>query len=267
MAWIDTVVDETRLPGLAGKAAIVTGTSRGIGCGIAWVLARQGMRLVLAARTEDAGRAFADRLRDQGAEATFIPADLAEPDDAARVFQAALDAYGGVDLLVNNAAITRSKAFLDTDPATWARNYEANGRMVYHLSVAVARHLAERGRGGSIVHISSVGGLRGHRGMAAYDASKGAIDALTRTMAAELAPHKVRVNTVAPGATWRGLEPRDEESEPSRLYIPLARQGMPQEMGLAVAFLASDAAAYITGQVLYVDGGLTAQLSPPGIFV
>lgn len=114
-------------------------------------------------------------------------------------------------------------------------------------------------RGGAIVNISSVGGLRAHRGLAGYDASKGAIDALTRSMALDLAPFNIRVNAVAPGQTRSGHHKLEG--------VPLGRAGTPEDVATAVAFLASEAASYITGQVLYVDGGLTAQLTPPGIFI
>ncbi len=118
--------------------------------------------------------------------------------------------------------------------------------------------------GGCIIHISSVGGLRAHRRLAGYDASKGAIDALTRSMAVDLAPHGIRVNAVAPGAIQ--TRPGRQDRRPAE-GIPLGRLGQPEEIGEAVAFLASGAAAYITGQVVYVDGGLTVQLTPPNVFI
>jgi 3-oxoacyl-[acyl-carrier protein] reductase len=141
--------------------------------------------------------------------------------------------------------------------------------MVYGLSYLVARHMAEAG-GGCIIHISSVGGLRSHRGKAGYDASKGALDALTRSMAVDLAPYGIRVNAVAPGATLnRDPAPPHYARwvEQSKAGIPLGRLATPEDIAAAVAFIASDAGAYITGQVIYVDGGLTAQLTPPGIFI
>ena len=255
-------------PDLAGKTGIVTGTSRGIGCGIAEFLARQGMRLLTAARSAEAGEAFAARLRSSGSDVTFVAADLATPDGAAAVFDAALARFGRIHLLVNNAAHVRSKGILDLDETAYRESFEANMRMVYGLSRPCARHMAEA-KGGCIITISSVGGLRPHRGLAGYDASKGALDALTRSMAVDLAPHGVRVNAVAPGATLsHAVRPEWEQRFHDKCAgIPLGRFGTVEEIGAAVAFLASDAAAYVTGQVLYVDGGLTTQLTPPGIYI
>lgn len=255
-----------RFPGLAGKVAIVTGASRGIGCGIAEVLGRQGMKLLLCARSQEAGEAFAAGLRDAGVECLWVTADLSTPEGARLVFDEATARFGRIHLLVNNAARLRSAPFLELTEDIYRKSFEANVRMVYGISYLVARHMADAG-GGNIIHISSVGGLRGHRGKAGYDASKGALDALTRSMSAELAPHDIRVNAVAPGATRKPAIPprfprRLKETEKG---IPLGRLGTPEDIGAAVAFLASEAAAYITGQILYVDGGLTAQLTPPGI--
>jgi NAD(P)-dependent dehydrogenase (short-subunit alcohol dehydrogenase family) len=248
-----------RFPDLSGKSAIVTGASRGIGVGIARFLGRQGMRLVLTARSRERGEAVAAELANEGIECVWVTADLADGDDAQRVFDTALTRYGAVDLLVNNAAQIHSKPFLQLDEETYHNSFERNIRMIYELSKRVAPHMVKRG-GGSIVHISSVGGLRAHRGLVGYDASKGAIDSLTRAMAIELGPHGVRVNAVAPGRMGGG--------PPETLKgIPLGRPGLSEEIGAAVAFLASDAGAYIAGQVIYIDGGLTAQLTPPGLFI
>ena len=253
-----------RFPDLAGRTAIVTGASRHIGAGVAGYLGRQGMKVVLAARSAGKGEAVAEGLRSSGVDCLWVTADLATAEGAERVLDEALKRYGRVHLLVANAARLDSRSILDLDEEEYRRSFEANVRMAYHLDRLVARHMAEAG-GGVIVHISSVGGLRSHRGLAGYDASKGAIDALTRSMALDLASHGIRVNSLAPG-----LVPHAERAghfSPSAKYIPAGRVGTPEDVAAAVAFLASDAASYITGQVIYVDGGLTAQLTPPGIWV
>jgi len=251
---------------LAGKAAIVTGTSRGIGTGIARVLGRQKMKLALTARSAEAGEAFAGKLRAEGVDCFFLAADLAADGEGRRVFDAAAERFGRIDLLVNNAAHLSSKGFLELDEQTWRTSCEANVRMIYAMSRPAAQHMAAGG-GGCIIHISSVGGLRAHRGLAGYDAAKGAVDALTRAMAVDLVPHGIRVNAVAPGATLSHPDsPRTQKwADHAAPHIPLGRLATNEEIGHAVAFLASAAAAYITGQVLYVDGGMTVQLCPHGI--
>jgi NAD(P)-dependent dehydrogenase (short-subunit alcohol dehydrogenase family) len=214
---------------------------------------------VLCARSEDKGRAVCEDLRSRGVEVVWVTADISGEGDARRVFDAALASFGRVDLLVNNAARLRSRAFLDLTPEEYEASLESNLRMVYWLSRLCAAWMSESG-GGRIVNLSSVGGLRAHRGLSGYDASKGAIDALTRSMAVDLAPHGIRVNAVAPGNSVHG-RPRVLPG------VPLGRSATSEDIGAAVAFLASDASSYITGQVMYVDGGLTAQLTPPGIFI
>ncbi len=251
-----------RFPDLAGRTAIVTGATRGIGVGIAEFLAHQGMRLVLAARSREAGEQVAVGLRESGAECVWVTADLRTETGARAVVEAALEAFGRIHVLVNNAARLRSRPFLDLDETEYRESFENNVRIVYGLSRLVAGHMAETGGPGrAIVNISSVGGLRAHYGLAGYDAAKGAVNALTRNMAVDLGGFGIRVNAVAPGQT----PPRDAARELPG--IPLGRSGTPADVAAAVAFLASDAAAYITGQVLYVDGGLTAQLTPRGCFI
>jgi len=253
-------------PDLEGQTAIVTGASRRIGAGIAEFLGRQGMKLSLCARSEQAGQAFAEHLRGQGVDCIWVTADLSTLEGAQRLFEETLRRFDKVDLLVNNAALLRSAPFLELDAEIYRRSFEDNVRIAYGISYLVARHMAASG-GGCIVNISSVGGLRGHRGKAGYDASKGALDAFTRSMAADLAPHGIRVNAVAPGLTVSQERMRTHAGRLRRAEqgIPLGRAGTPLDVAAAVAFLASKAASYITGQILYVDGGLTAQLTPPGV--
>ncbi len=255
-----------RYPELQGQAAIVTGSSRGIGRGIALRLAREGMRVVITSRTAQAVEETARELQALGAEALPVVADLSRTEGVNTVIEATLDAYGGVDLLVNNAANLRRIAFDQVDEALLDDELATNVRAPFMLSQRAAEAMRRQGRG-NIVHISSVGGLRGHLPGLPYDVTKGAIDAMTRAMAIELAPQGIRVNAVAPGATDTGrwkARPSDPRYKAVAGRIPLRRFGTVLEIGATVAFLASDDAAYIIGQVLYVDGGITAQLSPPG---
>jgi len=257
-----------RFPDLEGRTAIVTGTSRGIGCGIAAFLGRQNMKLVLAARSEAKGNAFREQLSARGVDALWVTADLADFAEAEKVFRAAVERFGHIDLLVNNAARMGSVDFLKLDAEECGASIERNARILCGLSHYVAGHMAGR-RQGVIVNISSVGGLRSHRRMSGYDASKGTMNALTRAMALDLAPYGIRVNAVAPGATQaRPPTPKEKTFRKEQSSgIPLGRVATPEEIGAAVAFLASDAASYITGQIICVDGGLTVQLTPPGVFV
>ena len=254
-----------RFPDLDGKVAIVTGTTRGMGCGIAYVLGKQGMKVMLTGLPGEDGEAFFTKLAAAGVECHWAAADLSTPEGAQAVFDAAVERFERIDLLVNNACYLRSSNFLDLDEELFHNSCERNIRIVYGISFLVAHHMADAG-GGCIVNISSVGGLRAHHSNCGYDAGKGAVDSFTRTMAIDLAPRGIRVNGVGPGAINSHPDQgnrRESYKKRSRGLIPLDRLGENEDIGAAVAFLASDAASYITGQTLYVDGGLTAQLHPP----
>lgn len=254
-----------RYPELRGRVAIVTGSSRGIGKGIALRLGREGMKVVINSRTVEAVAATTAELRALGIEALAVPADLGRTEEIDRLFAETLRAFGAVDVLVNNAADLRRVEFFEMDEELLDHQLAANIRGPYVASMRAARLMREQGRG-SIIHISSVGGARAHWRGHPYDAAKGAIDAMTRAMAIELAPHGIRVNAVAPGPIRIERTPPAEHPAVQAVMgrVPIARYGTVLEIGAVVAFLASDDASFIIGQVIYVDGGLTAQLSPPG---
>ena len=188
--------------------------------------------------------------------------NFADEDATEQLFKVALGSFGTVDLLVNNAADLRRTNFERADAALLDHQLAVNLRVPYLCALRAAKIMRPK-QHGSIISVSSVGGLRAHWSGLPYDMTKGGIDAMTRAMAIELARHNVRVNAVAPGAIQiERSKPQEVDVVSAR--IPIARFGTPLEIGAAVAFLASDDAAYVTGQVLYVDGGITAQLSPPG---
>jgi 3-oxoacyl-[acyl-carrier protein] reductase len=253
-----------RYPELSGRVAIVTGSSRGIGRGIALRLAREGMKVVVNGRSPEPVHAMAAALGGLGVEALGVPADVSHAGEIKRLFDATVEALGPVHLLVNNAADLRRERLFDTGEQLLDAELAANIRGPY-LCAQRAAELMRVSGGGSIVNISSVGGLQAHWRGLPYDVTKGAIDMLTRALAIDLAEYGIRVNAIAPGAirTERIRMPEGPgEQPPWAARVPLARVGLPVEIGAAVAFLASPEADYITGHVLYVDGGLTAQLSP-----
>lgn len=255
-----------RYPELQGKVAIVTGSSRGIGKGIALRLAKEGMKVVINSRTPEAVAATTAELAANGADVIGVPADQSTTEGVERIFEETWKAFDTVHLVVNNAANLKRVHFFEVDEDLLDSSLSTNIRGPYLCTLYAAQQMRDAGHGGSIVHISSVGGLRAHWRGLPYDVTKGALDAMTRAMALELAAYDIRVNGVAPGATLteRWPDPGHPRMQEVVARIPLKRFGEGLDIGAAVAFLASDDAAYITGQVLYVDGGITAQLSPPG---
>ena len=248
---------------LVGKVAVVTGSSRGIGRGIAERLAAEGAKVVVNGRHHKTVDPVAQALRAAGAEAIAVTADVGV---RAELFEETVAVFGGVDILVNNAACTDQMAhFLELDEHHWDTVLRANLKSVYLCAHRAANLMVDQGRSGSIISISSFGAARAHRCLAAYDASKGGLEAFTRAIAVDLAPFDIRANVVGPGAIQtemhdqRGLETARQRAA----TIPLGRAGWPADIAGAVAFLASDDAGYITGQVLYVDGGMLAQLRSP----
>jgi len=249
---------------LRGKVALVTGSSRGIGKGIALRLAREGMKVVITSNVPEDVEQTKGEFEQLGIELLALTAELGEPSEVRRLVDTTVTALGALDLLVNNAAQLTRKHFFDVDEELLDAQLAVNIKAPYLAAQYAAEVMRERGGGGSIIHISSVGGLRAHWRALPYDMTKGAIDAMTRAMANELAPFGIRVNAIGPGAIDTGWLKRASKEGIDALVerIPLLRIGTPQDIAASVAFLASDDASYITGQVMYVDGGITMQLSP-----
>jgi 3-oxoacyl-[acyl-carrier protein] reductase len=252
--------------GLDGRVVLVTGSTRGIGRTIAEAFARQGAQTIVNGRTQKSVERTASELQSFSPDVLPLAADVSDAAAVQRMFEAIDERFGQIDVLVNNAALVWdvSRHFLDMDERFWDGIMAVNLRGMFSCASRAAHRMASR-RQGVIINMSSVGGARAHRESIAYDATKGGIDAATRAMALDLAPWGVRVNALAPGWTrtedWLSLS--EKEIARGRQTVPLGREGTGADVAAVAVFLASDWASYITGQVLYVDGGLLAQLRSP----
>lgn len=253
-----------RYPELAGQVAIITGSGRGIGEGIAARLAREGMKVVVSGLEAEQVNAVAAALTAQGAEALAVPGNLAETSAIDDLFAQTLATFGTVDVLVNNAADLRRMPYADVPEDLIDYQLQVNVRAPMLCAQKAGAIMRAKGSG-NIINVSTPGALRAHLPGLPYDATKGAIDSFTRAMAIEYMPDGVRVNGLAPGwaDTWRVGAITGKHAEVAA-RIPAGRPVGVLELAAAVAFLISPDAAYIVGQILYVDGGVTAQMSPPG---
>ncbi len=242
----------------SGKTAIVTGASRGIGRAIAVTLAGEGANVVVNYNARrDAADEVADAVRGFGVEALVVQADVGHANDVDRLVSTALDQFKRIDVLVNNAGITRDTLIMRMSEDDWDAVISTNLKSAFLMTKAVLRPML-RQRGGRIVNITSISGVMGNVGQANYSASKAGMIGLTRSTAREVASRNITCNAVAAGVVdtdiWQGVP--DAAIDALLQLVPLGRKGTPEDIAAAVAFLASDAAAYITGQVLNVDGGM-----------
>jgi 3-oxoacyl-[acyl-carrier protein] reductase len=247
------------LSSLEGKVAVVTGASRGIGRAIAEDLASNGAIIVINYNASaDAANEVVAAIKANGGEAMAVQADVSNFDAAETLIKTAIDTYGHVDILVNNAGTTRDTLLMTMKEEQWDAVLDTNLKSVFNCCKAVARPMIRRKQGGRIINISSVVGLIGQAGQSNYSASKAGIIGFTKSLAKELGSRQITVNAIAPGFFLTALTDvlSDDVKEGSKEFIPLGRWGELPEVGYLVSFLASDKAAYITGQVINVDGGI-----------
>ena len=241
---------------LSGRVAIITGGGRGIGRAIALKMAGVGAVVVVNDLDETAG-AVAREIRDMGGQSLAVVADISLPEDAARLVKEATAAFGKVDILVNNAGINRDQLLLRMSDEDWDRVVGVDLKGVFLCTRAVLKQMS-RQRWGRIISIASIVGIVGNPGQANYASAKAGIIGFTRTVAKEMASRGITVNAIAPGFinTEMTRRLREDWKQELRRRIPLGDFGSPRDVAEAVAFLASEEAGYITGQVLGVDGGL-----------
>jgi glucose 1-dehydrogenase len=255
---------------LSGRVAIVTGGARGIGFACVERLLAEGAKVVIADIDQDAAELALREVRDAGQEALFVECDVGERLDTHNLVKATVDAYGAIDIVVNNAAITGGGSFLELREEDFERVLRTNLKGAYLVSQVAAREMirqVEEGREpGCIINISGVAAISALPDQLAYCISKGALAQLTQAAALALAPHGIRVNAIGPGSvatdTLAAAVGRDANGRLAA-QIPLGRLGEPREIAAIAAFLASADASYITGQTIYADGGsLTLQSKP-----
>ncbi|ULN45486.1 glucose 1-dehydrogenase [Mycolicibacterium goodii] len=248
---------------LADRVAIITGAGRGIGAAIAKRYAAEGAKVVIADIDKTVAEETAQAIVDSGGEAVSVAGNVGISADVDAVFDVALLEFSTVDILVNNAAESRIlKHFLDTDEQWWDHYLTTNLKSQY-LCLRKAAPIMARQKRGSIINLSSGGATRSHRGMVAYDASKGGIEALTRSTALELAPYGVRVNALVPGLIATNPDEATESLRRRDQTVPLGRGGTADDLAGPAVFLASDDAQYVTGTRLVVDGGVLVQQRSP----
>lgn len=246
---------------LEGKVAIVTGASQGVGQGIANVLCREGAKVVIVGRNVDRTKVAADLINSRGCEAMAFKADVMKMDEVIGMVEATIKHFGGLCILVNNAiAPSVNVPFAQSKEEDWDQDLGVGLRGYLICTRAVIQHFLKQNYG-RIINISSSAGKIGSPNLAVYSAAKGAIIAFTKALAREIAKTGVTVNSVAPGAVNTPMQDRlsEEFKAYMRSTIPMGRYGEPKEIGETVAFLASDRASYITGQIFSVDGGRTMQ--------
>jgi 3-oxoacyl-[acyl-carrier protein] reductase len=248
---------------LTGRVALVTGGGGGLGRAVAERFAREGARVAVAEVDADLAREAGGALGEAG---LGLQCDVSRAADVERAFDACLERFGRIDILVNNAAVVGPavKHFLELDEATWDLVLDVNLKGHYLCTRRAAQHMVDQGSG-VIINLSSGGASRAHRGMVAYDASKGGVEAFTRAVAVDLAPYGVRCVCIVPGLMEAAARADGAKAQLTAATVPLGRQGTGADIAGAAVFLAGEDASYLTGSCLYVDGGVLGQQRSPQV--
>ena len=247
---------------LKDKAVVITGAARGIGLGCAKVFAAEGAKLVLADVDEAAGEAAVEGIQASGGDALFAPCDVGDKAQVDTLIETTVAAYGRLDCAISNAGIVHACDFLDLEEADFDRVIRVNLKGVFLTGQAAARQMARQGGGGTIINMSSVNAVMAIPAITPYVAAKGGVNQLTKVMALSLAEHGIRVNAIGPGSIAtelaRAVLADPEKRRGALCRTPMGRFGEPEEVGRVALFLASADSSYITGQIIYPDGGRLA---------
>jgi 3-oxoacyl-[acyl-carrier protein] reductase len=242
---------------LKGKVAVITGGARGIGLAIARAFVREGAAVAIADISREGAEEAVAGLKQQRARAVAVAVNVADPASVSAMVASVLDAFGRIDILINNAGVGGNTPFLEIGLEEWNRIIGINLTGAFLVAQACAREMV-KGGGGKIVNIASLSGQRGGNGRAAYGSAKAGLELLTKVMAVELSPHNINVNNIAPGAieTEMAKFAHDQPTRAAYNYlIPMTRYGTPEEIADAAVFLCSDESRYVQGHTLNVDGG------------
>lgn len=245
---------------LKDQVAIVTGAGRNIGEAIAKLFAQEGAKIAVVDMDAGRGANVAEAIRSAGGEAISLVADVSSSADVAAMVAKVVEAFGGVDILVNNVAITDKASILDISEEEWRKVLDVTLTGPFLVTQAVARQMVEQGRGGKVVNVGSTSGYAGRPRAIAYQAAKGGLANVTKSMAVQLAPHKIRVNQFSPNMSGSAVGQQD--FDPDRVVKNLVnRIGLPEDQAKVALFLASDDSDFIVGENIFVDGGTMATAS------